>query len=54
MEFREIYCNNCKRVLGRYNIKYFTEDKVGDIIKSSHSLHLREGHQIEIRKIKKS
>jgi len=53
MEFKEIYCNDCKKVLGRYNIKYYSDDKIGDLIKSVHSLHLREGHEIEIRRITK-
>jgi len=53
MEFKEIYCNDCKKVLGRYNIKYYSDDKIGDLIKSIHSLHLREGHEIEIRRITK-
>lgn len=53
MEYREIYCNNCKKILGRYNIKYYTDDKIGELIKSSHDLHVREGHEIELRKVKK-
>ncbi len=52
MEIREIYCNNCKKVLGRYNVKYYSDDKIGDLIKSSHETHVREGHVIEIRRIK--
>ena len=28
MEFREIYCTSCKKVIGRYNIKFYTEDKI--------------------------
>jgi len=55
MEFREIYCNNCKKVLGRYNIKFYSVDKIGELIKFRHGSHIREGHEIRIRKvIKKS
>jgi len=54
MEIREIYCNNCKKILGRYNLKYYSDDKIGDLIKSNHQLHVREGHEIDIRRIKKS
>jgi len=54
MEIREIYCNNCKKILGRYNVKYYSDDKIGELIKSSHELHVREGHVIDIRKIKRS
>ncbi len=53
MEFREIYCSNCKRVLGRYNIKFYSDDKIGDLIKTNHVSHVREGHVIEIRKVVK-
>ena len=50
MEFREVYCSNCKKVLGRYNVKFYTEDKIGDLMKTTHSSHIREGHQVNIRK----
>ena len=50
MEFREIYCINCKKVLGRYNIKFYNEDKIGDVLKTTHVTHVRNGHQINIRK----
>jgi len=52
MEFREIYCDNCKRTLGRYNSKYYSESKIADLLKISHASHVREGHHIEIRIIK--
>jgi len=54
MEFREIYCNNCMKVLGRYNVKYYSDDKIGELMKSGHEWHIKEGHEIEIRRIKKS
>ena len=53
MEFREIYCSNCKKVLGRYNMKFYSDEKIGDLIKTSHGSHVREGHVIEIRKVTK-
>jgi len=50
MEFREIYCNNCKKVLGRYNIKFYSVDKIGDLIVrlhvQSHSQFKRDGADI--------
>jgi len=49
MKFREIYCNNCKKNLGRYNVKYYNEDKIKEILKSCHSPHIKKGHQIIIR-----
>ncbi len=49
MEFREIYCNNCKKILGRYNTKFYEEEKIKEILKSCHSAHVREGHQVILR-----
>jgi len=53
MEFREIYCNNCKKVLGRYNIKFFSADKIGELIKLRHVSHIRKGHEVKVRKVMK-
>ncbi len=53
MEFREIYCTSCKKILGRYNIKFYNDDKIGEVLKASHSIHVREGHRINIRKFSK-
>ena len=50
MEFREVYCMNCQKILGRYNIKFYNEDKVGELLKTTHSAHIRNGHQVNIRK----
>ena len=52
MEFREIYCNDCKKVLARYNIKYYTEDTVDELIQTIHVIHTRGGHHIKIHKKK--
>ncbi|MCY4489945.1 MAG: hypothetical protein OXC46_00605 [Thaumarchaeota archaeon] len=49
-EFREIYCNNCKKVLGRYNIKFYNDDKIGEVLKTNHVEHVRNGHQVKIRR----
>jgi hypothetical protein len=51
MEFREIYCYNCKKVLGKYNMKYYNDDKIGDMIKSNYGSHIRQGHEIRISKV---
>lgn len=53
MEFSEIYCNNCKKVLGRYNVKFYSEDRISELMKTSHVSHVRSGHQIVIRKFEK-
>ncbi len=54
MEFREIYCSNCKKILGRYNIKFYSEDKIGEILNTYHISHIRSGHQVTIRKFVKN
>ncbi len=51
MEFKEIYCFNCKKSLGRYNEKYFTDQKVDEIIKANHASHIYEGHEIVVKRI---
>ena len=33
MEFREVYCLNCKKVLGRYNSKFYSEEKIETLLK---------------------
>jgi len=53
MEFREVYCTNCKKILGRYNIKFYNVDKVGEIVNTHHVSHIRNGHKVIIRKFSK-
>ena len=50
MEFREIYCNDCKKVLGRYNTKYYSADMIAELIQTIHVMHTRGGHHIKIHK----
>ncbi len=54
MEFREVYCKNCKKVLGRYNIKFYSDEKIEELFKTTHSTHVRNGHQVNIRKFVKN
>ncbi len=51
MEFREVYCTNCKKVLGRYNVKFYNDDKIDELLKTTHASHVRSGHQINVRRI---
>ncbi len=53
MEFREIYCTNCKKVLGRYNIKFYDHSKIEEVLKTTHIIHVRNGHRVNIRKFVK-
>jgi len=54
MEFREVYCSNCKKVLGRYNTKFYNEDKIDELVNTTHSTHIRNGHQVNMRKFEKN
>ena len=49
MEFSEIYCENCKKTLGRYNIKFYDKNRIEEILKIDHSIHVRNGHEVYIR-----
>ena len=49
MPHREIYCNNCKKKLGHYNAKYFSENGLGELLNSIDSIHIKHGHDIAIR-----
>jgi len=52
VEFREIYCDSCKKVLARYNVKYYSEDMIAELIQTIHVIHTRAGHHIIIHKKK--
>ena len=52
MEFSEIYCKDCKKVLARYNVKYYSEDMIAELIQTIHVIHTRAGHHIKIYKKK--
>jgi hypothetical protein len=54
MEFREIYCLNCKRVLGRYNSKFYDESKIEEVLQTDYGTHVKNGHQIYVRKLEKN
>ena len=49
--YREIYCRDCKRIIGRYNAKYYTEARVGEVIKMCHAGHIKLGHNVEQRRV---
>jgi len=52
VEFREIYCNYCKKTLARYNVKYYSEDMIAELIQTVHVVHTRGEHHIKIHKKK--
>ena len=49
MPYWEITLDNKKEVLGRYNQEYFTEQKIGEIVKKLYEQEIRQGHDLSIR-----
>lgn len=49
--YREIYCRDCDKIIGRYNAKYYTEARVGEILNTCHTGHVKLGHVVEQRRI---
>jgi len=47
----EIFCVSCRKPLGRYNTKFYSEDKIGGLLKTAHSVHMRDGHTINVRRV---
>ncbi|AIC14547.1 hypothetical protein [Nitrososphaera viennensis] len=48
-KFKEVYCADCKMVLARYSVKYFTDADINELVHVHYSAHIKEGHAIEIR-----
>ncbi len=48
--FKEIYCRDCKIILARYNIEYFSDDSINELSKLHYYYHIKEGHSIIVRK----
>ena len=54
MPFWEIVMDgDNKQILGRYNQEYFSEQKIGEIIKKLYEQEIRKGHNLSIRVSKK-
>ena len=53
MPFWEVYSIDMKKVMGRYNQEYFSETRIGEIVKSVYASYVREGHDLVIREAKK-
>ena len=49
--YRELYCRDCNKIIGRYNAKYYTEARVGEIVNLCHTGHVKLGHDVEQRRI---
>ena len=49
MPFWEVYSEDMKKVLGRYNQAYFSETRIGETVKVVYASYVREGHDLIIR-----
>ena len=52
MPFWEVVLDNDKEILGRYNKEYFSEQKIGEIVKKLYEQEIRKGHNLTIRSSK--
>ena len=53
MPFWEVVLDDDKEILGRYNKEYFSEQKIGEIVKKLYEQEIRKGHNLTIRSSKK-
>ena len=49
MGFWEVVLDDNKEVLGRYNQEYFSEAKIGEIVKKLYEQQIKQGHDLSIR-----
>ncbi len=49
MSYKEVYCTDCKEILGKYSTKYFSDHDIDEMVRQYCSLHIKEGHRINIR-----
>ena len=49
MPFWEVYSVDMKKIMGRYNQRYYSETKIGEIVKIVYASYIREGHDLVIR-----
>ena len=49
MVFKEIYCSDCKIVLAKYNMVYFSVLNIAELAKLHYPLHVKNGHSLVIR-----
>ena len=49
VSFWEVVLDKDGEILGRYNQEYFTEQKIGEIIKKIYEQEIKQGHNLTIR-----
>ena len=52
MPFWEVYSEDMKKIMGVYNKKYFSEAKIGEIVKLVYATYIQQGHDLIIRETK--
>jgi len=53
LDTSEVYCHNCKKILGNYNNEFYNETQIGEVVKLIHGMHIKEGHDLVIRQVNK-
>jgi hypothetical protein len=46
LSFKEIHCRDCSMVLARYNVKYFTDSKIAELMRLYYQAHVKAGHAL--------
>jgi hypothetical protein len=49
LPFKEIYCSDCKIMLARYSLKYFTDANINELVRLHFLAHIKNGHSLEMR-----
>ena len=49
MGFKEVFCHDCKTILARYNVDYFSDLKVTELTRLYHNTHIKSGHSVTTR-----
>jgi len=47
--FKEIYCSDCKIVLAKYSLKFFSDADINELVHLHYSAHIKDGHCMETR-----
>jgi hypothetical protein len=49
LPFKEIHCSDCKTMLARYSLKYFTDANINELVRLHFFAHIKNGHSLEMR-----
>jgi hypothetical protein len=51
MSFKEIYCRDCGIVLAKFNIRYFSDNAISELVRVQYGFHIKNGHSVSTRNI---